>query len=199
MAEKILIVDDDFDTLRLVGLMLERQGYAIIAAENGQQALQSMKREKPNLVLLDVMMPGMDGYEVARRIRADEETSDIPIIMFTAKTQVEDKVTGLESGVDVALGPCDDGGYYLIGLKRPVPSLLRGVQMSTPTVAEDTIALALEENLRVHLLPTWYDVDDAASLIQLAEEVEDGDQQVANHTRRFITQLTSDGWLRREV
>jgi DNA-binding response OmpR family regulator len=103
MAEKILIVDDDFDTLRLVGLMLERQGYIIIAAENGQQALQVMKREKPDLVLLDVMMPVMDGYEVARRIRADEETSDVPIIMFTAKTQVEDKVTGLEAGVDVYL------------------------------------------------------------------------------------------------
>ena len=62
MAEKILIVDDDFDTLRLVGLMLERQGYLIIAAENGQQALQAIKRDKPDLVLLDVMMPGMDGY-----------------------------------------------------------------------------------------------------------------------------------------
>lgn len=103
MAEKILIVDDDFDTLRLVGLMLERQGYLIIAAENGQQALQAIKRDKPDLVLLDVMMPGMDGYEVARRIRADDEVGNIPIVMFTAKTQVEDKVTGLEAGVDVYL------------------------------------------------------------------------------------------------
>jgi len=103
MTEKILIVDDDFDTLRLVGLMLERQGYNIVAAENGQQALQALGREKPDLVLLDVMMPGMDGYEVARRIRKDSECGDIPIIMFTAKTQVEDKVTGLESGVDVYL------------------------------------------------------------------------------------------------
>ncbi|MCJ7701715.1 MAG: response regulator [Anaerolineales bacterium] len=103
MTEKILIVDDDFDTLRLVGLMLERQGYSIVAAENGQQALQALGKEKPDLVLLDVMMPGMDGYEVARRIRKDSELGNIPIIMFTAKTQVEDKVTGLESGVDVYL------------------------------------------------------------------------------------------------
>jgi pilus assembly protein CpaE len=103
MAEKILIVDDEFDTLRLVGLMLERQGYSIVAAENGQQALQSLAQEKPDLVLLDIMMPGMDGYEVAKRIRTDEEFGDIPIIMFTAKTQVEDKVTGLEAGVDVYL------------------------------------------------------------------------------------------------
>jgi len=103
MAEKILIVDDEFDTLRLVGLMLERQGYSIIAAENGQKALEALKKEKPDLVLLDIMMPGIDGYEVAKRIRMDEEMGDIPIIMFTAKTQVEDKVTGLESGVDVYL------------------------------------------------------------------------------------------------
>jgi pilus assembly protein CpaE len=103
MAEKILIVDDEYDTLRLVGLMLERQGYSIIAAENGQQAMQALRKEKPDLVLLDVMMPGIDGYEVAKRIREDDELGNIPIIMFTAKTQVEDKVTGLESGVDVYL------------------------------------------------------------------------------------------------
>lgn len=103
MAEKILIVDDEYDTLRLVGLMLERQGYSIIAAENGQQAMQALRKEKPDLVLLDVMMPGIDGYEVAKRIRGDDDLGDIPIIMFTAKTQVEDKVTGLESGVDVYL------------------------------------------------------------------------------------------------
>jgi CheY-like chemotaxis protein/MinD-like ATPase involved in chromosome partitioning or flagellar assembly len=103
MEEKILIVDDEFDTLRLVGLMLERQGYRIIAAENGTQALETLKREKPDLVLLDVMMPDLDGFEVAKRIRADSEFGNTPIIMFTAKTQVEDKVTGLESGADVYL------------------------------------------------------------------------------------------------
>jgi CheY-like chemotaxis protein/MinD-like ATPase involved in chromosome partitioning or flagellar assembly len=103
MAEKILIVDDEVDTLRLVGLMLERQGYEIVAAENGEQALEEVEKGKPDLILLDVMMPGMDGFEVARQIRGNSETEDIPIIMFTAKVQVEDKVTGLESGADVYL------------------------------------------------------------------------------------------------
>ena len=118
--------------------------------------------------------------------------SDSPTLPPTHLTEA---FATLESGVDVVLGPCDDGGYYLIGLKRPVPRLLRGVQMSTPTVTTDTIALASNGGLRVHLLPTWYDVDDAASLIQLAAEVESGDQRVAKHTRRFLTQLTRDGWL----
>ncbi|MCZ7554394.1 MAG: response regulator [Anaerolineales bacterium] len=70
MAEKILVVDDDLDTLRLVGLMLERQGYRIMAASSGQQALSMIYSERPDLVLLDLMMPDMDGIEVARRLRS---------------------------------------------------------------------------------------------------------------------------------
>jgi pilus assembly protein CpaE len=100
MAEKILIVDDDLDTLRLVGLLLERQGYQIIVADNGSQALDKSISESPEIILLDVMMPDMDGFEVARRLRANEMTSTIPIIFFTAKTQVDDKVAGFEVGAD---------------------------------------------------------------------------------------------------
>jgi pilus assembly protein CpaE len=100
MAEKILIVDDDLDTLRLVGLMLQHQGYRIIAANSGIQAIALSQGDKPDMVLLDIMMPEMDGYEVARKLRADPATSGIPIIMFTAKTQVDDKVEGFEAGAD---------------------------------------------------------------------------------------------------
>lgn len=100
MAEKILIVDDDLDTLRLVGLMLQHQGYQIIAASSGIQAIALSQAEKPDMVLLDIMMPDMDGYEVARKLRSDPTTSPIPIIMFTAKTEVDDKVEGFEAGAD---------------------------------------------------------------------------------------------------
>lgn len=100
MAEKILIIDDDLDTLRLVGLMLQRQGYVITAVTSGQQGLEKAVEEKPDLILLDVMMPEMDGYEVARRLRANSETAKIPILMFTAKTQLDDKVAGFEVGAD---------------------------------------------------------------------------------------------------
>jgi DNA-binding response OmpR family regulator len=100
MAEKILIVDDDLDTLRLVGLMLQRQGYQIAAASNGSQSISMAQADKPDLILLDVMMPDMDGYEVTRQLRANQITNTIPIIMFTAKTQVDDKVEGFEAGVD---------------------------------------------------------------------------------------------------
>src|SRR5512136_457295 len=100
MPEKIIVVDDDIDTLRLVGLMLQRQGYQIVAANNGHQALTMSQAEKPDIILLDVMMPDMDGYEVCRRLRANTTTATIPIIMFTAKSQVDDKVTGFEAGAD---------------------------------------------------------------------------------------------------
>lgn len=100
MPVKVLLVDDDLDTLRLVGIMLQRQGYEILAASNGIQALEMAQNEEPDLVLLDVMMPEMDGYEVARRLRANPTTADLPIIMFTAKAQVDDRVMGLEAGAD---------------------------------------------------------------------------------------------------
>lgn len=100
MSEKILIIDDDLDTLRLVGMMLQKQGYQIIAASNGQQGLDLAFAEIPSLILLDVMMPQMDGYEVARNLRADPKTVNIPILMFTAKSQLDDKVTGFEAGAD---------------------------------------------------------------------------------------------------
>jgi CheY-like chemotaxis protein len=100
MAEKILVVDDDLDTLKLVGMMLQRQGYTIVAAINGAQALSKVPAEKPDLILLDVMMPDIDGFEVCKRIRSDSNYASIPILMFTAKTQVDDKVQGFESGAD---------------------------------------------------------------------------------------------------
>jgi pilus assembly protein CpaE len=100
MAEKILIIDDDVDTLKLVGLMLQKQGYQIVAASNGPQGLALVEVENPDLILLDVMMPEMDGYEVARRLRGNSFTASIPILMFTAKTQLDDKVVGFESGAD---------------------------------------------------------------------------------------------------
>jgi uncharacterized protein len=92
----------------------------------------------------------------------------------------------LDGPDDVVLGPCDDGGYYLIGLKRPHPRLLREVQMSTPFVVRDTLALAEELGLRVALLPAWYDVDTAAELARLCAELAELDEQTACHTRTFL-------------
>ncbi len=100
MPERILIIDDDLDTLKLVGLMLQRKGYEILAASDGTKGLREAIDKQPDLILLDVMMPGMDGYQVAKLLRQNAETADIPILMFTAKSQLDDKVTGFEVGAD---------------------------------------------------------------------------------------------------
>ncbi len=100
MPEKILIIDDDVETLRLVGIMLQKQGYEIQAASNGVQGIQAARETHPDLIVLDVMMPDLDGFEVTRQIRNQPDTLAIPILMFTAKGQVEDKVTGYDAGVD---------------------------------------------------------------------------------------------------
>jgi uncharacterized protein len=92
----------------------------------------------------------------------------------------------LDGDADVVLGPCDDGGYYLIGLKRPQPRLLRDVEMSTPNVVRDTLALAEQLGLRVALLPTWYDVDTVAELDRLRAELLEAPPNAARHTRTFL-------------
>jgi pilus assembly protein CpaE len=127
-ASKILVVDDDLDTLKLVGTTLEKNGFIIVAAKDGQEALEKVAQHKPDLILLDIMMPKMDGYEVTRRLRAEPETSGIPIILFTAKAQVDDKVAGLEAGADDYLTkpthPAELVARVRSILKRPVTSML---------------------------------------------------------------------------
>ena len=97
-----------------------------------------------------------------------------------------DAFARLDEGADVVFGPCDDGGYYLVGLSRPQPRLLREVEMSTPRVLADTLAIAQELGLRVALLPAWYDVDTAAELERLRGELAGLPPSVAAHTRRWL-------------
>lgn len=122
--------------------------------------------------------------------------SDSPTLPATYLSQAFDV---LSDGADVVLGPCDDGGYYLIGIKRPTPRLLREVHMSTPTVAAETIALAKEQGLNLICLPTWYDVDDAASLFRLRQEIEALDPSLAVHTRQFLQRVEIEALLDRGV
>jgi pilus assembly protein CpaE len=100
MAEKILIIDDDVETLRLIGIMLQRQGYQTVTASGGDDGVALAKAELPDLIILDIMMPEVNGYTVARHLRAEPTTTDTPILMFTAKSQIDDKVAGFEAGAD---------------------------------------------------------------------------------------------------
>lgn len=97
---KILLVDDDPKAVKLMGYILHKEGYEIAPALSGKEALELLSREKIDLVILDIMMPEMDGYEVCHRIRANPATAKIPVIMLTAKAMPEDRIAGYEAGAD---------------------------------------------------------------------------------------------------
>jgi glycosyltransferase A (GT-A) superfamily protein (DUF2064 family) len=99
---------------------------------------------------------------------------------------LDEAFKALQSGSDVVLGPCDDGGYYLIGMKQPVPRLLHEVRMSTETVTADTLALADAQDLQVSLLTYWYDVDVVVNLKRLRSEMKESTEIAARHTRRLL-------------
>ncbi len=100
MSKRILIVDDEEDLVFILKARLEMEGYEILTAYDGQEGLTKAQEEKPNLILLDVMMPKMNGYQVCRLLKFDEEYRHIPIIMLTARGQDQDVATGKEVGAD---------------------------------------------------------------------------------------------------
>ncbi len=97
---KILIVDDEMDTLLPLKRSLEAEDYIVLEAYEGNEAMRKSKAEIPDLIILDLMLPGMDGYEVCSRLKKDARTENIPVIMLTARDEVRDKVEGLEIGAD---------------------------------------------------------------------------------------------------
>ena len=131
------------------------------------------------------------GYR--RVVIMDSDSPTLPVV------HLSQSFTFLADGADVVLGPCEDGGYYLIGIKKPAPRLLREVPMSTPRVAADTIALAKEAGLQLALLPAWYDVDDQVSLSRLVNEVGQLNPEEAVFTRRFLLRKEIQALLRKEA
>jgi sigma-B regulation protein RsbU (phosphoserine phosphatase) len=97
---KILIVDDDLINIRVLEIPLRAQGYTVLKATSGQEALEQIEVSEPDLILLDIQMPQMDGFEVCRRIRENEETQFVPIVMVTALKEAEDRIKSIEVGAD---------------------------------------------------------------------------------------------------
>src|SRR6185436_20620019 len=100
MSKKILIVEDERDVVKLLRYNLEKEGFRVNAVTDGNLALQEMRREEADLVILDLMLPGMDGLEVCRQLRRHDKYSAIPILMLTARGEEADRVVGLEIGAD---------------------------------------------------------------------------------------------------
>jgi DNA-binding response OmpR family regulator len=99
-TKKILLVDDEVDLVETVRFPLEMQGFTVLVSQDGEDALKKAREEKPDLILLDLMLPKLDGYKVCRLLKFDERYKHIPILMLTAKTQEKDKILGKETGAD---------------------------------------------------------------------------------------------------
>lgn len=98
--QRVLVVDDDHEVVRLMRAYLERAGYEVLVAYEGETAVYTLRHEKPDLILLDLMLPGRDGMEITRLVRSDPQLAHIPIIMLTARVDDTDKIVGLEMGAD---------------------------------------------------------------------------------------------------
>jgi two-component system alkaline phosphatase synthesis response regulator PhoP len=100
MKETILIVEDEKDIVKMLEYNLKKEGFEILSVRNGEDAIESANKEHPDIVILDLMLPGIDGLEVCKSLKNNTKTATIPIIMLTAKSQESDKVVGLELGAD---------------------------------------------------------------------------------------------------
>jgi DNA-binding response OmpR family regulator len=136
---RILVVDDDAPSVKMISFLLREEGYEVVSADNGSAALELVERDPPTLVVLDVMMPRMDGFEVCRRIR---QKMDVPIIFLSAKGDTADKVSGLQLGADDYLAKPFEPAELLARVKavlRRVEAFGGADTQSRLTVAEITL------------------------------------------------------------
>ncbi len=105
-AGKILVIDDETDVLEVLRLVLSRSGYEVAASPSGMEGLARAQADRPDLILLDIMMQRMDGWEVLRALKSDAETRDIPVVILSARVEPKDKIRGLQEGaVDYVTKP----------------------------------------------------------------------------------------------
>ncbi len=147
---KILVIDDDHAINELIKVNLELNGYQVIQAFNGIEGFAVAKQEEPALIILDVMMPEVDGFTVAQRIRQNPETADVPIIMLTALSQLNDKVTGFNIGVDDYLTKPFEIDELLVRV--------RALLKRTNQIPKSTAVRELQTYKEVTLLPETYSV-----------------------------------------
>ncbi len=101
MSKRVLLAEDELNIVESLSYLLERAGYEISVETDGRDALQTALSDTPDVLVLDVMLPGLDGYEILRQLRTDERTKDLPILMLTAKGQAEDRQTAFDLGADM--------------------------------------------------------------------------------------------------
>jgi sigma-B regulation protein RsbU (phosphoserine phosphatase) len=162
MSDTILIVDDSVDNRQLLFRTLGRADYEIIEAADGQEGLARAAEHLPELILLDIMMPGLDGYQVCDLLKKDTRTADIPVIFLSAKTETKDKIKGLEiGGVDYITKPFDRGEVLArVQTQLKIRHLMKDLLDKQKRLEEDLKAAAsIQETLLPAHLPTWPELE----------------------------------------
>jgi two-component system alkaline phosphatase synthesis response regulator PhoP len=160
---RILVVDDDKQIVRLVQSYLERAGYQVLTAYDGETALHTIRRERPDLMVLDLMLPDRDGWEITRLVRQDEHVAALPIIMLTARVEDTDKIVGLEIGADdyvtKPFNPQEVVARVRTVLRRTTgaPLTARVIQVGQLRLDLDRHQLTLNDT-PVELTPTEFDL-----------------------------------------
>jgi phosphate regulon transcriptional regulator PhoB len=135
---KILVVDDEKDIVNLIAYNLENEGFSVAKAYDGESAIRMIKAKKPDLVILDLMLPGINGIDVCKNLRANPNTSDLPIVMLTAKADEVDKIVGLELGADDYITK----PFSVKELMARIRSILRRVQDKDKTKSPEKFSYA---------------------------------------------------------
>jgi CheY-like chemotaxis protein len=150
MAQKILLIDDEMTQIELVGSRLEANGYEVVFANNGKEGLEKAKMEKPDMILLDIIMPVMNGWETLEALKKDGKTRSIPVIMVTGKGDTSDLVKAMADGkaVDYVLKPCL-AKDFLAKINR----YLAPEQRVPEKVYDETMLQHIEQKLRKNLGP----------------------------------------------
>ena len=153
----ILLVDDEVDFAQTLALRIELRGYEVSIVHSGEEALRKAK-EKPDLILLDVMMPVMGGYEVCRRLRQDNQTKHIPIIMLTAKKMPQDKVEGLQIGADDYITKSFDAEELFARIEALLrrSGLFEEVQKDKAILIEELKRIIQKKLVEIHFQPIFY-------------------------------------------
>lgn len=185
MMDKILVADDDLNICELLRLYLEKEGFEVVMAHDGEEAVAKFESEKPSLILLDIMMPKLDGWQVCRQIR---QKSDCPIIMLTAKGETFDKVLGLELGADdYVVKPFDT--------KEIVARIKAALRRSTPAGAgEGEVKEVSYDKLTVNM--TRYELKVDGKVVDAPPKELELLFHLASHPNRVFTrdQLLDEVW-----
>ncbi|MDJ0625132.1 MAG: response regulator transcription factor [Candidatus Caenarcaniphilales bacterium] len=149
MSEKILVIDDDPSILELIKINLEIQNYKVVIAEDAIKGIALNNQENPDLIILDLMLPKLDGFTACQQLRADGKTKDIPILMLTAMTRIDDKIAGFDAGTDDYLTKPFEIGELVARVK----ALLRRTQRSKPIEQAGNLPTEILHAGEVTLMP----------------------------------------------